>query len=40
LEYRGLDDGKTKRPYFIRRAGHDPMVFARLELATTSSKGA
>jgi hypothetical protein len=26
LECRGLDDGKTKQPHFVRRADHDPMV--------------
>jgi putative SOS response-associated peptidase YedK len=33
----GLDDGKSK-PYFIRRAHDDPIVFAGLEPATTGSK--
>jgi hypothetical protein len=35
----GLGDGKTKQPYFIRRADDDPIVFAGREPATTSSKG-
>jgi putative SOS response-associated peptidase YedK len=29
-EWRRLDDGKTKQPYFIRRADGDPMAFAGL----------